>query len=406
MSFFKRFGLPNIQKMQAKGDVEGLIEALGYDKGDRRKSVPVRKNAAQALGELGDERAVEPLIDALTQETDIGVSDTISVALGKIGSPAVEPLITILRTGEALDRFRAAEVLHAIGDERAIEPFITALKDDDGDVRKVAAWGLAKTGTPVVEPLVALLKDDYKWARVAAAKALDELGWQPTQDGESVDYWIAKGNWDAVVGIGIPAVRPLVAILESKDREMRRAAAEALGRLGDKRAVEPLIAVLNDPGEKEDVRETVIEALKNMGVSVQVKERRSRRKSETTLFAFFARASGGPGVVSTSDQGAWVKRLRDAFELPKARVVMFAENEWDAPPLDSIDDAAIQRNLVSIRSAIKKVLTGQGVPAAALDGIVSDIVKLSHPLTRLVILVVKYTSTQTAKSTKRYVVVT
>jgi cobalamin biosynthesis protein CbiG len=181
-----------------------------------------------------------------------------------------------------------------------------------------------------------------------------------------------------------------------------------LGRIGDERAVEPLVAILNDPGEKEDVRETAIEALKKMCVSVRVKERRVRRKSETTLFAFFARASGGPGVVSTSDQGAWVKRLRDAFELPKARVVMFVENEWDAPALDSIDDAAIQRNLVSIRSAIKKVLAEQGVPAAALDGIVSDIVKLSHPLTRLVILVVKYTSTstQTAESTKQYVVVT
>ncbi len=406
MSFLKRFGPPNIDKMQAKGDVEGLIDALGYDKGNRRKSVTVRKDAAKALGELGDERAVEPLIDALTQEVDIGVSDTISVALGKIGSPAVEPLIAILRAGEALDRLRAVEVLDTIGDERAIEPFIIALKDEDRDVRKAAAWGLAKTGTPVVEPLVALLKDDYKWARAAAAKTLDELGWQPTQDGESVDYWIAKDDWDAVVEIGIPAVQPLVAILECKDREVRRAAAEALGRIGDERAVEPLVAILNNPGEKEDVRETAIEALKNMGVSVRVKERRVRRKSETTLFAFFARASGGPGVVSTSDQGAWVKRLREAFELPKARVVMFAENEWDAPSLDSIDDAAVQRNLVSIRSAIKKVLTGQGVPAAALDGIVGDIVKLSNPLTRLVILVVKYTSTQAAKSTKRYVVVT
>ena len=406
MPFFKRIGPPNIQKMQAKGDIEGLIEALGYDKGDRRKSVPVRKDAAQALGELGDARAVEPLIDALTQEIDLGVSDTISVALGKIGSPAVEPLIAILRTGEALDRLRAVEVLDTIGDERAIEPFITALKDEDRDVRKAAAWGLARTGTPDVEPLVALLKDDYKWARAAAAKTLDELGWQPTQDAESVDYWVAKGDWDAVVEIGIPAVQPLVDILESKDQEMRRAAAEALGRIGDERAVEPLVVILNNPGEKEDVRETVIEALRNMGVSVQVKERSVRRKSETTLFAFFARASGGPGVASTSDQGAWVKRLREAFELPKARVVMFAENEWDAPSLDLIDDAAIQRNLVSIRSAIKKVLIGQGVPAAALDGIVSDIVKLSHPLTRLVILVVKYTFTQTAKSTKRYVVVT
>ena len=54
------FGPPNVKKLIAKGNVKGLIKALGYDK-DRI----VRVNAVEALGKIGDTRAVEPLIAAL-----------------------------------------------------------------------------------------------------------------------------------------------------------------------------------------------------------------------------------------------------------------------------------------------------------------------------------------------------
>ena len=43
----------------------------------------------------------------------------------------------------------------------------------------------------------------------------------------------------------------------------RRAAAEALGQLGDKRAVEPLIAALQD--DVENVRQAAAEALGQLG---------------------------------------------------------------------------------------------------------------------------------------------
>jgi len=70
---------------------------------------------------------------------------------------------------------------------------------------------------------------------------------------------------------------------------------------------------------------------------------------------------------------------------------MFQENQWDAPRLDSVDDKAVQKNLVKIRSAIHKALIRHGVPAAVLNDLTSDIVKLSNPLTGLVVFVVKYT---------------
>jgi HEAT repeat protein len=46
----------DVEKMEAKRDVNGLIKALAY-----RKDALVRQRAAEALGEIGDARAVDAM---------------------------------------------------------------------------------------------------------------------------------------------------------------------------------------------------------------------------------------------------------------------------------------------------------------------------------------------------------
>jgi hypothetical protein len=80
------FGPPNVDKLVAKGDVSGLIDALEYP-------VPwrVRPDAALALGAMGGTDAVEPLIAALGND-HASVCLAATRALGKIGAPgSVEP---------------------------------------------------------------------------------------------------------------------------------------------------------------------------------------------------------------------------------------------------------------------------------------------------------------------------
>jgi HEAT repeat protein len=61
MSFFSRlFGPPNVEKLKAKGDVQGLIKALGYQKDAR-----VRIAVINALQEIGTVQAIGPLRTAL-----------------------------------------------------------------------------------------------------------------------------------------------------------------------------------------------------------------------------------------------------------------------------------------------------------------------------------------------------
>ncbi len=130
MSFMEWFlRPPDIEKLKARGNVEGLIKALHYRKAS------VHMAAVEALGNIGDVRAVEPLISAL-KDKDWGWG---------------------VREG-------AAEALGNIGDVRAVEPLVAALKDEYRDVREVAA------------------------------EALDKIGWKPDKDENGATYWTMHKN--------------------------------------------------------------------------------------------------------------------------------------------------------------------------------------------------------------------
>lgn len=57
------FRPPNPESLKTKGDVKGLIKALHY-----KKDWEVRIRAAEALGMIGDPRAIKPLTTALTDK--------------------------------------------------------------------------------------------------------------------------------------------------------------------------------------------------------------------------------------------------------------------------------------------------------------------------------------------------
>lgn len=100
------FGPPDVEKLKAKGDVPGLIQALVY-----QKDAGIRKAAAYALGQLGNSVAVQPLLRAL------GDVDEVMAA--------------------------AAVALVQIGDREAIGRLVEALKSSDRAYREAAAKALA-----------------------------------------------------------------------------------------------------------------------------------------------------------------------------------------------------------------------------------------------------------------------
>jgi hypothetical protein len=88
-----------------------------------------RKYAAEVLGELKDTRAVDPLVNALTD--DVGdVRQRAYDSLIKIGGASVPSLIPLLVSEEDELRQSATEILRKIG-KPAVEPLATALVDAD-----------------------------------------------------------------------------------------------------------------------------------------------------------------------------------------------------------------------------------------------------------------------------------
>lgn len=194
--------------------VEPLLGAL------RDANNNVRCGAAQTLGEIRNARAIKPLICALR---DQGVRWDATEALGRIGGPAVEPLLAVLQEGGTV-REDATRALGRIG-EPAVEPLLGKLQDGDGEVRRSVAEALGKIGDQrAVEPLIAALQDEDRDVRWSTIEALGEIG-----DGR--------------------AVHRLIAALQHEDTEIRWRAASALENLGDARAIKPLIAALYDEDE-------------------------------------------------------------------------------------------------------------------------------------------------------------
>jgi FOG: HEAT repeat len=237
------FGPPDPAKLEASGDVSGLIKALGYE-----KDAGIRAAAARSLGRIGDSRAVEPLI-AVLGDARKEVRRAAVQALSLIGNPrAVEPLIGVLKDSDPIVRQTAAHAVGKVG-APAFEPLIGALTDSTAGVRQAAARALGTIGDPrAIEPLSGALTDSTVGVRQAAAKALAKLGWVPEsgQPGEAYRL-IEKRQWGVCVRLGAPAVDPLVAALKRRDKVVRRAAADALGRIADPRAGKALVAALGDP---------------------------------------------------------------------------------------------------------------------------------------------------------------
>jgi len=107
----------------------------------------VRKNAARALGSIGDPRAVEALEEALKDEA-VGVRGGAALALGQICDVgAVEALKEALKDKDASVRRDVTWSLAMLSDPRAVEALEEALKDNDWYVRKNVAWALEKIET-------------------------------------------------------------------------------------------------------------------------------------------------------------------------------------------------------------------------------------------------------------------
>ena len=123
--------MSNIGKSDPSTMVPILVDLLEHNQ------MGTRLNAVKALGEIGSEKAI-PVLAALIESGSakrVGDREVAEVrqmavaALGKIGGKAVPELVKITQNKGSSLRVDAIRALSALGDEKAVQPLLDALKE-------------------------------------------------------------------------------------------------------------------------------------------------------------------------------------------------------------------------------------------------------------------------------------
>jgi HEAT repeat protein len=252
--------------------VEPLVACLGGG-----QDGPVRCAAAQALALLGNDRAEDPLMQAIPgsdwrfrleairalgyvggersldylwglQEEEVSLNDVSAAmdALGVLGARLgggarrriCDYLMRVFVRGDGLRRCAAARGLGRLGERRALDSLLQAAVHGTGELQSAVVQALGLFGDPHAAPLL--------------------VGLLP-----HADQSVRRDVIGALVQIGQVSVGPTMAVLRHPDAEVRRAAVEVLGKLGAVEAIEGLIASLGD--READVRRDAVYTLGKLG---------------------------------------------------------------------------------------------------------------------------------------------
>lgn len=187
--------------------IEILIKALD-DEADRTEAggYPLRRNAARALGKLGDERAVPALLRSLAC-SDFYVREAAAQSLEMLGDPSsVSALIDLLQD-------KIPGTVAALEPPYLVQPY-DAILEALGTLKAI-------TAVPLIQPF---LQHPIPRIQYAAARALYQLTADPTEASQYGDR--------------------LVQALSGTDLQLRRAALADLGAIGYLPAAEPIAQTL------------------------------------------------------------------------------------------------------------------------------------------------------------------
>ncbi len=175
-------------KTRSPAAVEPLLSALFND-----PDTAIKEDAIRALGQIGDGRAVEFLVQAMKEP---GLRPLAVESLGQVGDRRAVPVLLKVLAGEdrpessrivagcgdkwdeeMATRCAAVKALGQLADDEAIPTLMAALQDTV--TRADAAAALAKFGSKVTAPLLTVMKqatDDN--LRFHVKETLEKVGWR------------------------------------------------------------------------------------------------------------------------------------------------------------------------------------------------------------------------------------
>ena len=197
---------------------KALVLAMGT------QNLWVRKRIIKILSEIGDENAVECLVEALGDKGGKVRSFAMSGVL-KLGVHAIPFLRKAVKSDSPRLRSNATKVLGMIDENDARDAALTSLTDRDPKVRKTGVKTLSRVGDQqIVNHLKNMIGDENEQVGFEAAFALAKI-----EAGGEV----------------------LKTALHSDSRRVRCAAAHGLAKIGDASGIDILIETLGSEGWSE-----------------------------------------------------------------------------------------------------------------------------------------------------------
>lgn len=251
--------------------IDGLIRALTVnDVSDRAPIIRlaeelVRSCVADQLGRLGDRRAVEPLLDVLQRFHLVGAAE----ALAKLGEVRAIPLI-IERLGDPFSREKFGNALLSFGLDAQVElietlsvrHFLYGEESKGSRERRAEAARLLGqlNSEKAIDPIIELLEDEAREVRLQAALAIYNLVDDHrlekvlpilVKDSGGGDLATQDRVFEALVKIAPKAIPHLLEALEDPDLsdDAKLQFIDVLAHISDPRVPDALLSPLSNPNK-------------------------------------------------------------------------------------------------------------------------------------------------------------
>lgn len=235
------------------------------------KDERVRYAAAVMLGNFAKSGGIVYLREA-RKDKDPKVRAAVAEALGKIkGGEATRTLIEMVKDENTDVQIAAIKAMGGLDDEDAVPVLIQFLSDERKAVRDAAVESLKGLGAKALRAVVQTAEFGTGIAKVEAQRALKLICERfraalDPQSAEGKDRLVRRDMCRYLGQLRYKlATADLIDRLSDSDPDVRSAAAEALGKIGAKVAIQPLKSRMNDNAEEMKVRLSAAVALGKMG---------------------------------------------------------------------------------------------------------------------------------------------
>jgi HEAT repeat protein len=234
---------------------DALLEMIGHP------DAAVRQSIIASINSLGHPEMAKRAVEILRDPNPFKRESAVKIA-GYFGyDECVELLLECCKDPEESVRRAAIEHLPYLDDKRVLPVLVDALGKEAPRIRAAAAQALAQIESRDAYPhLIKALEDADPWVRYYGARSIGRHGYHDAiellarlaQQDKAQQVRIAAMEALGRIG-GARAVSILAPFIETRDRDLARAALKSLGMINHPDAMPPLLAALRSPNSLDRI---------------------------------------------------------------------------------------------------------------------------------------------------------